>query len=309
MPTITTPKTGVSICYEEAGDRANETILLIMGLGMQLTHWPDEFVAALVARGHHVVRFDNRDIGLSQKMGDTRPPSLPWQVLRARIGWKAKVPYTLAEMAADAAGLLDALEIEAAHVVGVSMGGMIGQLMAINHHEKLLSLTSIMSTTGNPKLPPAKKEAMKALVARPASLDEDVLVEHGLNVLRAIGSPGFARDEDRAREQTRQGIRRAVYPLGLPRQLAAIIDDGDRRERLAGVTTPTLVLHGEDDPLVRLAAGEDTAMAIPGARLVTIPGWGHDFPLALVDRIADEVAAHTKGETGGIDQAPREAAA
>ncbi len=294
MPTITTPNTGLEIFYEEAGDRSNETILLIMGLGVQLVHWPDEFVEALVERGHHVVRFDNRDIGLSQKMGEKKPPSLPVQMLRARIGWKAKVPYTLGAMADDAAGLLEALGIERAHAVGASMGGMIGQLLAINHPDKLLSLTSVMSTTGNAKLPQADKEAMKALVARPASLEEDVLVEHGLKVGRAIGSPGFEHDEERARERTRAAVRRNVYPLGLPRQLAAIIDDGDRRDRLASVTTPTLVLHGEADPLVKLAAGEDTAMAIPGARLVTIPGWGHDFPLELVETLADEVVAHTR---------------
>jgi len=180
---------------------------------------------------------------------------------------------------------------------------MIGQLMAINHREKLLSLTSVMSTTGNIKLPPADKEAMKALVSRPASMDEDVLVEHGLTILRAIGSPGFPRDEERAREKTRANIRRNIYPLGMPRQLAAIINDGDRRERLAGVTTPTLVLHGQDDPLVKLAAGEDTARAIPGARLVTIAGWGHDFPLELVDQIADEVAAHANAASPDVAQA------
>ena len=303
MPTITTPNTGIEICYEEAGDRANETILLIMGLGVQLTHWPDEFVEALVERGYHVVRFDNRDIGLSQKMGDVKPPMLPLHILRARLGWLPKVPYSLEEMAADAAGLLEALGIEKAHAVGASMGGMIGQLLAINHREKLLSLTSIMSTTGNLKLPPADKEAMKALVGRPASMEEDVLVEHGMKILRAIGSPGFPRDEEQARERTRANIRRNVYPLGMPRQLAAIINDGDRRERLAGVTTPTLVLHGEADPLVKLAAGEDTAQSVPGARIVTFPGWGHDFPLELVDKIADEVAAHAAGTSPKVAQA------
>lgn len=297
LPSITTPITGTEIWYEEAGDPSHETILLIMGLGVQLTHWPDEFVDALVARGFHVMRFDNRDIGLSQKWGDVKPPSLTWQVLRARIGWKAKVPYTLAEMAADAAGLLDALKIDKAHAVGASMGGMIGQLLAINHPEKLLSLTSVMSTTGNPKLPQADKVAIDTLTARPASMKEDVLVEHGLRVLRAIGSPGFPLDEDQARERTRVNVRRSIDPMGLPRQLAAIIDDGDRTQRLGNVTTPTLVLHGEGDPLVKLAAGEATAKAIPGAKLVSVPGWGHDFPLQLVDQLADEVATHAKAAT------------
>ncbi|MDJ0978215.1 MAG: alpha/beta hydrolase [Erythrobacter sp.] len=303
MPTITTPNTGLKICYDEAGDRANETILLIMGLGVQLTHWPDEFIEALVERGYHVVRFDNRDIGLSEKMGEAKPPHFAWQLLASRIGWKPRVPYKLAEMAADAAGLLDALEIDKAHAVGASMGGMIGQLLAINHRDKLHSLTSVMSTTGNPKAPRAEKEAMRALTSKPASLDEDVLVEHGLMIARAIGSPGFPRDEQRARERTRANVQRSVYPMGLPRQLAAIIDDGDRRKRLAGVTTPTLVLHGEDDPLVKVGAGEDTAKAIPGARLVTIPGWGHDFPLQLVERIADEIAGHASGVSAKVSVA------
>ncbi|MDY7098690.1 MAG: alpha/beta fold hydrolase [Pseudomonadota bacterium] len=303
MPKVTTPNTGIEIHYEEAGDRSNPTMLLIMGLGVQLTHWPDEFVDALVQRGYHVVRFDNRDIGLSQKMGDARPPHFAWQLLRAKIGWKAKVPYSLPVMADDAAGLMEALDIEKAHVVGVSMGGMIGQLMAINHGEKLLSLTSVMSTTGNSKLPQADKPAMKALTERPASLEEEVLVDHGIKVLKAIGSPGFPFDLERARARTRISVQRNVYPLGLPRQLAAIIDDGDRRSRLARVTTPTLVLHGEDDPLVKLEAGIDTADAIPGARLVTIPGWGHDLPLELVDQLADEIAAHATGAAGASSQA------
>ena len=303
MPHITTPNTGVELCYEEAGDRANETILLIMGLGVQLTHWPDEFVEALVARGYHVVRFDNRDIGLSQKWGDVKPPSVVWQLLRARIGWKAKVPYTLAQMAADAAGLLDALKIDKAHAVGASMGGMIGQLLAINHREKLHSLTSVMSTTGNPKLPQADKEAASVLTERPASLEEDVLVDHGVRVQRALAGPGYPSDEERASERTRISVKRNVNPLGLPRQLAAIIDDGDRTERLASVTTPTMVLHGEGDPLVKLAGGEATAKAIPGARLVTIPGWGHDFPLELVDRIADDIAAHAASASPKVREA------
>ncbi|MEL6239314.1 MAG: alpha/beta hydrolase [Pseudomonadota bacterium] len=293
MPAITTPNTGIELFYEQAGDRANETILLIMGVGAQMTLWPDEFVAALVGRGFHVVRFDNRDIGLSQKMTGQRPPKIVWQFLRKRIGWPMKVPYTLKDMAADAAGLLDALDIDAAHVVGASMGGMIAQLMAIHHRERLLSLTSVMSTTGDPKLPQADKEAISALMGRPKSGSEEDMVNHGVRVLRAIGSPGYEFNEERARNLTRSNLGRGeMDPVGLARQFAAIIDDGDRTKRLARVTTPTLVLHGEGDPLVKLAGGEATAEAIPGAKLVTLPGWGHDVPLALVDRLADEITAH-----------------
>ncbi len=299
MPTITTPNTGpntgIEIFYDDHGNPENEVILLVMGLGAQLTLWPDEFVDALVAEGYRVIRYDNRDIGLSQKMEGERAPSLASQVLRKKFGWPARVPYTLTDMANDGIGLLDALGIKAAHVVGASMGGMIAQLMAVHHGERLLSLTSIMSTTGNGRLPQADKHAMEALIAPLKSMDEETLVAHGLNVARNIGSPGFPFDPDQQRERVLKNVRRSVYPPGLPRQLAAIIDDGCRRSRLADVRVPTLVLHGEDDPLVKLAAGEDTAASIPGARLVTIPGWGHDIPLPLIGRVASEIVAHTRG--------------
>ena len=295
MPTITTSNTGIEIFYEDHGKPENEAILLVMGLGAQLTLWPDELVDALVGEGFRVIRYDNRDIGLSQKMEGARAPSLATQVLRKKFGWPAKVPYTLTDMAHDGIGLLDALEIDTAHVVGASMGGMIAQLMAVHHGPRLRSLTSIMSTTGNGKLPQAEKHAMDALIAPLAAMDEETLVAHGLNIARNIGSPGFPFDPQQQREKVLKNVRRSVYPAGLPRQLAAIIDDGCRRSRLADVRVPTLVLHGEDDPLVKLAAGEDTAASIPGARLVTIPGWGHDIPMPLIDRIAGEIVTHARG--------------
>lgn len=295
MPTITTPTTGIEIFYEDYGDPSHEVILLIMGLGAQLTLWPDELVEALVGEGFRVIRYDNRDIGLSQKIEGARAPSLPMQVLRKRIGFPARVPYTLADMARDGIGVMDALGIARAHAVGASMGGMIAQLMAVHHPDRLLSLTSIMSTTGNPKLPPAEKNAMGALIAPLKGMDEETLVEHGLNIVRNIGSPGFRPDPDEQRAKVLRNVRRSVYPAGPQRQLAAIIDDGDRRARLAMVRVPTLVLHGEDDPLIKLPAAEDTARAIPGARLVTIPGWGHDIPVPLVPRVAGEIAAHARG--------------
>lgn len=292
MPHITA--NGLELFYDEHGDRENETILLVMGLGAQMTLWPDELVEALVGHGYHVIRYDNRDIGLSQKFDGAKAPKLVWQILRKRIGWPAKVPYTLADMADDGAGLLDALGIARAHVVGASMGGMIAQLMAINHADKLLSMTSIMSTTGNASLPQADKSAIEALTTPLASLDEEVVIAHGLNIARKIGSPGYPFDAERQRERVIAGMKRSIYPEGLPRQLAAIIDDGDRRGRLAGVNLPALVLHGEDDPLVKLAGGQDTAAHIAGAKLVTIPGWGHDLPMQLIDRLAQEVADHAK---------------
>jgi pimeloyl-ACP methyl ester carboxylesterase len=298
MPTITTPNTGIELFYEDQGDRQAEVILLVMGLGAQMTLWPDELVAALVGEGFRVIRYDNRDIGLSQKMEGQRAPSPAVQVLRKKIGFPAKIPYTLRDMADDGIGLLDALGIARAHVVGASMGGMIAQLMAVHHADRLMTLTSIMSTTGNGKLPQAEKRAIEALTAPLKALDEETVVAHGLNIIRNIGtpdSPEFPFDEAYQRERVLRGVRRSVYPPGLPRQLAAIIDDGCRRARLASVRTPTLVLHGEADPLVRPAAGEDTARHISGSRLVTIPGWGHDLPIPLVPRLAAEIAGHARG--------------
>jgi pimeloyl-ACP methyl ester carboxylesterase len=296
MPTVTTPNTGIEIFYEDRGNPDAEVILLVMGLGAQMTLWPDELVAALVGDGFRVIRYDNRDIGLSQKFEGKRAPSPPVQVLRKKIGFPAKVPYTLKDMADDGIGLLDALGVARAHIVGASMGGMIAQLMAVHHGERLASLTSIMSTTGNGKLPQAEKHAIDALVAPIQSMEEESLVAHGLNIAKNIGSPGFPFDPEQQRERVLLNMRRSVYPAGLPRQLAAIIDDGCRRSRLANVTVPTLVMHGEADPLVKLEAGEDTAKHISGARLVTIPGWGHDLPIALIPRIASEIAGHARGQ-------------
>ena len=285
---------GISIEYDEHGHADDPPMLLIMGLGAQMTLWPIELVEALVGRGFRVIRYDNRDIGLSHKFHGEKVPGMVWHMLRKRIGLPPKVPYSLSDMAADGAGVLDALDIESAHVVGGSMGGMIAQLVAVEHPERVRSLTSIFSTTGSPKLPQADKHAMQALTQRPASMEEEVLVEHGIKVANAIGSPAYRPDPEWQRKRVAEGIRRSVYPEGMVRQLAAIIDDGDRTQRLANVTAPTLVLHGEDDPLVKVEAGRATAAAIPGAQIRTFPGWGHDLPVDLVDPIADAIAGHAK---------------
>lgn len=285
---------GIEIHYEEQGDKTAPPMLLIMGFGAQLTLWPDELVEALASRGFRVIRYDNRDIGLSHKFDGVKAPGLVKMTLLSKLGLKPKVPYTLADMADDGAGLLDTLGIEKAHIVGASMGGMIAQHFVSRHADKCLSLTTIFSTTGNPKLPPAKPEAMKALVTRPDSTDEKVLVEHGMMVARTIGSPGYPTEEERLRERTTASVRRSFYPEGPTRHLSAIVADGDRRGMLKDVTVPTLVLHGEDDPLVPCEGGRDTAASIPGAKLKTIPGWGHDLPLELVDELADAIAGHAK---------------
>lgn len=289
-----TTANGITIHYDSHGDAANPPILLVMGLGAQMTLWPIEFVEALAARGFHVIRYDNRDIGLSDKFHGAKVPGMAWHMIRKRIGFPPRVPYTLSDMAADGMALLDALGIERAHVVGASMGGMIAQLMAIEHGHRLRSLTSVFSSTGNARLPQADKQAIQALTMRPPSMEEAALIEHGMMVSTAIGSPGYRPDPARLRAQVTQNVRRSVYPEGMLRQLAAIIDDGDRTARLKSVTAPTLVLHGEDDPLVKVEAGRATAAAIPGARIMTWPGWGHDLPLELIDPIADAIAGHAR---------------
>ena len=293
MPQITA--NGIQIEYEAYGDRAKPPLLLVMGLGAQLTLWPMELVEALVARGFYVIRYDNRDIGLSQKFGEHGIPNFKRVALMRMLGLRARIPYRLSDMANDAAGLLDALGIAKAHVVGASMGGMIAQLLAINHPDKVLTMTSIMSTTGNRKVPPAKPEAMAALLNRApdgASLEE--VIPYGININRAIGSPGYPAAEERLRANIARDYNRSFYPEGAARQISAIMEDGDRRKRLAKVTTPTLVIHGVHDPLVPVEGGRDTAKSIPGAKLLEIEGMGHDLPLELVEQIADAVAAHAK---------------
>ena len=293
MPQITA--NGIGIEYEAYGDPAQPPLLLVMGLGAQLTLWPMELVEALVARGYYVIRYDNRDIGLSQKFDAGGIPNFRRVGLMRMLGLRARIPYRLTDMADDAAALLDALGIAKAHVVGASMGGMIVQLLAVHHPDKLLTMTSIMSTTGNRKLPPAQPAAMAALLDRaPAGATLDQVMPIGLKVSRAIGSPGYPAQEAALRSRIERDFARSYYPAGAARQLTAIIDDGDRRKRLARVTTPTLVIHGAADPLVPVEGGRDTAASIKGAKLLEIDGMGHDLPPELVDQIADAIAGHAK---------------
>lgn len=296
MPVI--KANGIDIHYEEAGPQDAPTMLLVMGFGAQLTLWPEELVDALVSEGFRVIRYDNRDVGLSHKFDRAKAPGVLKLTLLSKLGLTPRVPYTLADMAADGIGLLDALGIARAHIVGASMGGMIGQHMAARYPERCLSFTQIFSTTGNPKLPPARKEALAALIKRPASTEEAVLTEHGMMLARTIGSPAYPADEARLRQRVTDGIRRSHYPEGATRHLSAVVADGDRRAMLRGITVPTLVLHGEDDPLVPCEGGRDTAATIPGARIRTIPGWGHDLPLELVDELAAEIAGNARAAPG-----------
>jgi pimeloyl-ACP methyl ester carboxylesterase len=279
---------GIELEYDEFGDPKASPLLLVMGLGAQMIWWDERFCRRLAGRGYRVVRFDNRDIGLSTKLDKLCPDPGPL-LFQALSGNKVAPPYTLRDMAADAAGLLDALGIQDAHVVGASMGGMIAKRMAIDFPERVRSLTSIMSTTGNPDLPPADPNVMSLLVS-PRPTDPAAAIEFGVGMWRALHGPGFPFDESRVRELVIESARRSTHLLGQPRQTLAILADGDRREALRRLRVPTLVIHGDADPLVPHAGGQDTAASIPGARLVTLEGMGHELSEGAWPRIIDEIA-------------------
>ena len=278
---------GLMLHYESYGDDAGDPILLIMGLGAQMTRWPRAFCDKLVAAGHRVIAFDNRDVGLSEKLEAAGPPDMAAIVKALGEGTRPPAAYTLHDMAADAVGLLDALGIAKAHIVGASMGGMIAQLVAADYPSRVLSLTSIMSTTGNPDLPRSKPEAIAVLNNRGPDPTEDLegYVAHSLASSRTIGSPGYPADPAEHRERTIADFKRAYYPVGFSRQYAGVMASPDRRPKIKTITAPTMVVHGEDDALVPVDGGRDTAANIPGAELVTIPGMGHDFPPPLYDTV------------------------
>jgi pimeloyl-ACP methyl ester carboxylesterase len=280
---------GMELEYESFGNPADPTILLIMGLGAQLTLWPLPFVEALVERGFHFVRYDNRDVGLSTKLDQARPPRIGMLVLQRLLRLRPRVPYTIGDMAADAAGLLDALGIEKAHIVGASMGGMIAQIFAATYPDRTLSLTSIMSTTGNPRLSRASREAMDVLVNRPKTDDLEALVAHGIRASQVLAGPAFPVAPEVLEARVRETIQRSNYPDGFARQLAAIVADGDRRQRLKAIKAPTVVIHGSDDSLVPIDGGRDTAASIPGARLVEVRGMGHNVPVEVIPQIVDAI--------------------
>jgi pimeloyl-ACP methyl ester carboxylesterase len=274
---------GIDIEYESFGRDRDPLILLIMGFGAQLIFWPEALCEGLAARRFRVVRFDNRDIGKSTHLAGESAPDPRALFAEVMAGKRPEVPYTLDDMADDAAGLMDALGVKRAHIVGASMGGMIAQLVAINHPDRAKSLISIMSTTGRPDLPAGNPETLSVLFRPPNSESRDDLIEASISVQKALASPGFPTSEAEMRARAERRTDRASFDLaGLARQSAALIVAPPRNALLKNVRCPTLVLHGADDSVIPAAAAKDTAQSVPGAELVVVPGMSHDFPPAVV---------------------------
>lgn len=282
---------GISIEVDDQGPPGGPPILLIMGLGMQLTAWPEPLVQMLVARGCRVIRIDNRDAGLSQGFESLGTPGLVGVMLRYLLHLPVHSPYSLADMAADAMGVLDALGLPKAHVCGASMGGMIAQHLAVRQPSRVKSLTLMMTTSGARRLPQPTMRVRAAMIAKPARVDVDALVEHYVRLIGVIGSPDYPPDEAELRDRLEFSIRRSFRPRGVARQIAAIAADGDRSPLLRHIRAPTAVLHGRDDLLIPVAAGLDLAAKITGATLEVIDGWGHDLPAALWPRYVQTIAA------------------
>ena len=281
------------ICYDEFGDPAHPAVLLIMGLGTQMIAWPEAFCEHLAIGGYRVIRFDNRDVGLSQKLVDARVPNLLRMLLASGLGLPLRVPYTLHDMARDTVGLLDGLGIERAHIVGASMGGMIAQLIAGDHPQRTLSLTSMMSTSGARSLPSASRQVQRLMMRRAGSGEEEYL-RYASRLWQVIGSPMYPPEKQELRERLLASYRRSYYPEGFLRQFAAIVASGDRVDLLRRVQRPTLVIHGSADALVPVEGGIHTAELVPGAQLAVIKGMGHDLPVVLLPRLASLILEHIR---------------
>ncbi len=287
------PANGIRLCYETFGDPANPPLVLIMGLAAQMIVWDDEFCALLAGRGFWVVRFDNRDIGMSTRFPKARTPGLAELALAFTARIKFRVPYTLSDMAADTVGLMDALGIRSAHIVGASMGGAIAHEIAILYPARVRSMTSIMSSTGDPKLPGPTPRA-RARLAKRVPLDREGYVREYVATWRVLAGDHFPFNAERTARQGTAAYDRGINPPGVARQLLAIAATGNRKQALRGVRVPTLVIHGTADPLVPDAGGQDTARTIPGARLLLIGGMGHSFPREVWPRIIDAIATHAQ---------------
>lgn len=285
--------TGIRIEYDIRGPASAPPIVLIMGLGMQLIAWPVPLLEGLAARGWRVLRFDNRDAGLSSRVETRRPIDLRAAMIRSMLGLRTRPAYTLEDMAADTAGLMDALGMASAHVVGVSMGGMIGQVLAAKMPHRVRSLTSIMSSSGALRFRFHVSPATRALLSRPPrGATEAQLLAHSERVWGLIGSPGMRPDPAELRERLRKSMARGFNPMGVARQILAIMDSGDRRPLLRTIRVPTLVMHGDLDPLIPIAAGRDTAAHVPGATFRVLHGMGHDLPDPMLPTLVEAIAEH-----------------
>ena len=283
---------GIQLEVEDHGSPDGEPLVLIMGLGMQLVAWNEDFVLSLVKRGFRVLRFDNRDIGLSQSFDHLGMPNVAVEAMKHAVGLPVRSPYSLADMADDTIGLLDAFGISRAHVCGASMGGMVAQRIAQRHPQRLKSLTLMMTTSGARRLPGPSLRVRSALLSRPADPKNlDSVVSHYVQLYKMIGSPGYPSSDEYLHQRLGMSVRRSHRPRGTARQLVAIAADGDRSPWLSRIGVPTQVLHGLADPLVPVAAGRDLAARIPNARLDLVEGMGHDLPQALWPRFADGISA------------------
>jgi pimeloyl-ACP methyl ester carboxylesterase len=301
MPTV--EANGITLEYDWFGDESAPAILLIMGLGTQMIAWPENFCQSIADQGFRVIRYDNRDVGLSTKFEGEKPPGFLKLRLRSALGLKLKVPYTLNDMAGDAVGLMDSLGIERAHVVGASMGGMIAQLVAADYPQRTLSLTSIMSTTGHKKIPgPRRDVARHMFLSRPKGDSPEALLEHSVKTYRLIESPGYRSSDEELRAKVQASLSRTFYPPGFFRHISAIAANGSRAEVITKITAPTLVIHGAEDPLVPLEGGKDTAERIAGARLEIIEGMGHDLAPGLVPKLADLISGHASSVTAQLEE-------
>lgn len=283
---------GISLEVQDHGSPQGEPLVLIMGLGMQLVAWPDDFVASLVARGFRVIRFDNRDIGLSQSFAQLGVPRVGLAMLKHAFGLTVRSPYSLADMADDTAGLLDALGIQSAHVCGASMGGMIAQQLAVRHAQRVKSLTLMMTSSGARHLPHPTLRVRAALASKaPDASNMNALVAHYARIYRLIGSPGYPAPAAELNARVELAVRRSFRPTSVARQLMAIAADGDRSALLGEISLPTQIIHGRADPLVPLPAGLDLAAKIAGAQIDVIDGMGHDLPTLLWPRFVDGICA------------------
>ena len=289
-----TKANGIEIEYETFGRKGDPALLLIMGLGAQLTLWPESLCEGLANQGFFVVRYDNRDVGLSTDFDTWGLPDLMGSFAKLMKGEKVDAPYLLGDMAADAIGLLDALDIDRAHIVGASMGGMIAQVIAATYPQRTRSLVSIMSTSGRMGLPMGKPEAVAMLSALPEGPAREQLVAHGIKLRNVIGSPGYPTDPATMRTLVERNIDRRYYPPGAARQYLAIMVSGPRVDLLKTVKVPTLVLHGDDDPLLPVECGRDVASLVPGAKIETFPGWGHDVPEQMVPKLVGSISGFCK---------------